>query len=67
MIDTFVETLNNRIIDQLKIKLAIIDVKKRRIHLRHLLIQTEMKRKINCFVTFVAEIETKRIRNDFEI
>ena len=37
MIDTFVETLNDRIIDQLKTRFAIINAEKRRIHLRHLL------------------------------
>ena len=37
MIDTFVEALNARIIDQLKIRFAIIIVEKCRIHLRHLL------------------------------
>ena len=33
MVDTFVKILNNRIIDQLKTKFAIINAKKRRIHL----------------------------------
>ena len=38
MIDTFVKILNDRVIDQLKTKLAIIDAEKRRTHLRHLLL-----------------------------
>ena len=37
MIDTFVKTLNNRIINQLKTKFAIIDVEKRRVYLQQLL------------------------------
>ena len=50
IIDTFVEILKNRIIDQLETKFAIIDVEKRRIHFRHLLTQTEIERKIDFFV-----------------
>ena len=37
IIDTFVKILNNRIIDRLKTRFVIINVKKRRIYLRHLL------------------------------
>ena len=37
IIDTFVKTLNDRIIDQLKTRFAIINVEKRRVYLRHLL------------------------------
>ena len=37
IINTFVEILNNCIIDQLKTKFAIINAEKRRIYLRHLL------------------------------
>ena len=37
MSDPFVKFLNNCIIDQLKTKLAIIDVEKAQIYLRHLL------------------------------
>ena len=66
MIDTFVKILNNRIIDPSKTKFEIINAKKRRIHLRHLLIQTKVKREIDFFVASVTEIETKRIRNNFE-
>ena len=66
MINTFVEILNNRIINQLKTKFAIINAKTRRIHLRHLLTQTKIKREIDFSVVSVTEIETKRIRNDFE-
>ena len=66
MIDTFVKILNDRIIDQLKTKFAIINSEKRRIHLRYLLTQTKTERKIDFFVVSMTEIETKRIRNDFE-
>ena len=66
MIDTFIKILNNRIIDQLKTKFAIIDVEKRRIHLRHFSAQIEIERKIDFFLVSVSVIETKRIRNDFE-
>ena len=65
MIDIFVKTLNDRIIDQLKTRFAMINAEKRRIHLRHLLTQAEIERKIDVFVASVREIETKRIRNDF--
>ena len=41
MIDTFVKTLNDLIIDQLKPKFVTIDVEKRRIYLRHLLTQAK--------------------------
>ena len=58
--------MNDRIIDQLKTKFAMIDVEKRRIHLRHLLTQVEIERKIDFFVVSVRKIETKRIQNDFE-
>ena len=37
VIDRFVRILNDHIIDQLKVKFAIIKVEKRRIYLRHLL------------------------------
>ena len=67
LIDTFVKTLNKLIIDQLETKIAIINVEKRRTHLRHLLTQTKIERKIDFFVVFAQEIETKRIRNDFEL
>ena len=67
MIDTFVKILNDRIIDQLKTKFAIIDAEKRRIYLRHFLTQIEIERKIDFFVASVSVIETKRIRNDFEL
>ena len=53
MIDEFVKILNNRIIDQLKIKFAIIEIEKRRIHLRHFLTQIEIERKIIFFVVSV--------------
>ena len=66
MIDIFVKILNYRIIDQLKIKFAAIDAEKRRIHLRHLLTQAEIERKLDFFVASVRRIETKRIRNNFE-
>ena len=58
--------MNNRIIDQLKTKFAIINAKKRRIYLRHLLTQTKVEREIDFSVTSMTEIEIKRIRNDFE-
>ena len=67
MINIFIEILKDRITDQLKTKFAIIDAEKRRIHLRHLLTQTEIEREIDFFVVSVAEIETKCIRNDFEM
>ena len=66
IIDTFVKNLNDRIIDQLKTKFAIINVKKRRIYLQHLLTQTKSEREIDFFVASMTKIETKRIRNDFE-
>ena len=66
MIDTFVKILNNRIIDELKTKFAVINAKKRRIDLRQLLTQTKIERKIDFSVASMIEIETKRIRNDFE-
>ena len=58
--------MNDRIIDQLKTKFAMINVEKRRIHLRHLLTQTEIERKIDFFVASARKIETKRIRSDLE-
>ena len=64
--DTSVKTLNDGIIDQLKAKLARINAEKRRIYLRHLLTQTKVERKIDFSVASITEIETKRIRNDFE-
>ena len=67
IINTFVKFLNNRIIDQLKIKLAIINIKKRQIYLRYLLTQIEIEREIDFFVVSMKEIKTKRIRNDFEL
>ena len=66
MIDISVETLNNRIIDQLKTEFAIINAEKRRIYLWHLLTQTKIERKIEFSVASVTKIETKRIRSDFE-
>ena len=59
MIDTFVKFLNDRIIDQLETKFAIINAKKRRIYLRHLLTQTKIEREIDFFVASVTKIETK--------
>ena len=67
MIDTFVKNLNNRIIHQLKTKFAIIDVKKRRTHLRRLLTRIEIEREIDFFVVSVLTIKTKRVQNDFEL
>ena len=59
MINAFVKTLNNRIIDQLKTKFAIIDLKKRRIHLRHLITQIEIERKIDFFCCFCRKNRNK--------
>ena len=39
----------------------MINIEKRQIHLRHLLTQTEIERKIDFFVAFIRKIETKRI------
>ena len=58
--------MNHRIIDQLKTKFVMINVERRRIHLRHLLTRTEIERKIDFFVASIRKIETKPIRNDFE-
>ena len=44
----------------------MIDAEKRRTHLRHLLTQVEIERKIDFFVASARKIETKRIRNNFE-
>ena len=59
--------MNNRIIDQLKPKFAIINVEKRRIYLRHLLTQIEIEREIDFFVVSISTIETKCIQSDLEL
>ena len=61
--NTFVKPLNNRIMDQLKTKFAIIDVEKRRIYLRHLLTQTKVEREID----FLLFLFSKSKRNVFEV
>ena len=63
MIDTFIEIFNNRIIDQLKAKFAMINDEKRRIHLRHLLTQAEIERKID----FSLHLSQRSKRNVFEM
>ena len=59
IIDTFIKTLNDRIVNQLKTEFVIINAKKRRIYLQHKLTQFEIEREIDSFVALVLEIETK--------
>ena len=55
-------TDQNDFIEQMKIRLTIIEIEKRRVHLRHKLIQMKTKKKTDFFV-FVFEISTSFRKN----
>ena len=52
----------NDFIEQIKLRLTIIEIEKRRVHLRHRLVQMKTKKKIDFYVT-VFEISKSSRKN----
>ena len=60
-------TDQNDFIEQMKQKLTIIEIEKRRAQLRHRLIQLKTKKKINFFVTFFEISKSFRKNIEFQV